>query len=345
MENGYKVYIKKDFSEIGIKKDYDKVLIITDENVKRLYIDDFIRTLDLKNIIYYTINPGENSKSIKVYEEAFKFCIENGMSRKSLIIALGGGVVGDLSGFIASTYMRGIDLIHCPTTLLSQVDSSIGGKTGINLGNYKNVIGSFYRPEYIYMNINTLKTLNSNEFLSGLSEVIKYALICDYKFLDYLLKNRNKILNLEYECLIYIVQKCSNIKIDIVKKDEKESGIRKILNLGHTFGHGLEKLGGFSHGFAVAIGTHMAFRLSYKKGYIDKAYYDKVLNIYKAYGIPITFDDINSADILDVMKKDKKNSFLKINLVLPTGHSALDVVDNIDEKEMLYVIEEVKNEF
>lgn len=345
MENGYTVYIKKDFSEIDIKKDYDKVLIITDENVKKLYLDNFIRTLNLKNIIQYIIKPGENSKSLEVYEDIFKFCIENEVSRKSLIIAFGGGVVGDLSGFIASTYMRGIDLIHCPTTLLSQVDSSIGGKTGINLGNYKNVIGSFYRPEFIHININTLKTLNHNEFLSGLSEVIKYALICDYEFLDYLLKNKNKILNLDEECLIYIVKKCSNIKIDIVKKDEKESGIRKTLNLGHTFGHGIEKLGNLSHGFAVAIGTHMAFRLSYKKGYINKSYYEKVLRIYKEYNIPISFNNINSTDILNIMKKDKKNSFSKINLVLPTGHSAVEVINNIDEDDILYVIQEVGNEF
>ncbi|WP_099187893.1 3-dehydroquinate synthase [Tepidibacter mesophilus] len=349
MESGYKVYIKKDFNEIDIKKNYDKVLVITDENVKKLYINDFIRTLNLKkkniNIKQYIINPGENSKNLKVYEDIFKFCIENELSRKSLIIALGGGVVGDLSGFIASTYMRGIDLIHCPTTLLSQVDSSIGGKTGINLGNYKNVIGSFYRPEFIYININTLKTLSYNEFLSGISEVIKYALICDYEFLDYLLKNKDKILNLDSGCLIYIVEKCSNIKINIVKKDEKESGIRKILNLGHTFGHGIEKLGGLSHGFAVAIGTHMAFKLAYKKGYINKAYYEKVLSVYKSYDIPITFDGINSIDILKVMKKDKKNSFSKINLVLPTGHSSVDVVDNIDENETINVIEEVRDEF
>ncbi|WFD09188.1 3-dehydroquinate synthase [Tepidibacter hydrothermalis] len=345
MENGYKVYIKKDFSEIDIKKDYDKVLIITDENVKKLYMDNFIRTLNFKNIIQYIIEPGENSKTLNVYEDVFKFCIENEVSRKSLIIALGGGVVGDLSGFIASTYMRGIDLIHCPTTLLSQVDSSIGGKTGINLGNYKNIIGSFYRPEFIHININTLKTLKHNEFLSGLSEVIKYALICDYEFLDYLLNNKSKILNLDEECLTYIVKKCSNIKIDVVKKDEKESGIRKTLNLGHTFGHGIEKLGNLSHGFAVAIGTHIAFRLSYKKGYINKSYYEKALSVYKAYNIPISFNGINSMDILKIMKKDKKNSFSKINLVLPTGHSSVEVVDNIDEEEILYVIQEVGNEF
>lgn len=345
MENEYKVYIKKDFSEIDIKKDYDKILIITDENIEKLYMYDFTRNLNFKNIIRYTINPGEDSKSLKVYEDIFRFCIESELSRKSLIIGLGGGVVGDLSGFVASTYMRGIDIIHCPTTLLSQVDSSIGGKTGINLENYKNIIGSFYRPKFIHININTLKTLDCSEFLSGLSEVIKYALICDYEFLDYLLKNKDKILNLDEECLIYIVKKCSNIKIDIVKKDEKESGIRKILNLGHTFGHGIEKLGGFSHGFAVAIGTHMAFRLAYKKGYIYKSYYDRVLNVYKSYNIPITFKGIDSIDILEIMKKDKKNSFSKINLVLPAGHSDVDVVNNIDEKEILCVIEEVKNEF
>ncbi|SHH12667.1 3-dehydroquinate synthase [Tepidibacter thalassicus] len=345
MEKGDIVYIEKDFENFSLKKYYDKILIITDKNVKKLYIDDFVKNIKYDNVLVYDIEPGEKSKCLNVYEDILKFCIMNGLSRKSLIISLGGGVVGDLSGFVASTYMRGVDLIHCPTTLLAQVDSSIGGKTGINLGIYKNVIGTFYQPEFIYVNINTLKTLQKDEFLSGLSEVIKYGLIYDCYFLDYLMSNKKNILDLDESSLIYIVNKSLNIKIDIVKKDEKESNLRKILNLGHSFGHGIEKIGKLSHGYAISIGTHMAFRLALKKKFIDKDYYDKVVNIYKEYNLPITFKGIDSKYILDIMKKDKKNSYLKFSLVLPVGYGKVDIFEDIKEYEILSVIEEVKNEF
>ncbi|SHK03105.1 3-dehydroquinate synthase [Tepidibacter formicigenes] len=345
MEKGDKVYIERDFKKFNLIKEYDKILVITDKNVKKLYVNNFIKSLKYDNTLVYDISSGEESKCLSVYEDIFKFCIENGLSRKSLIISLGGGVVGDLSGFVASTYMRGIDLVHCPTTLLSQVDSSIGGKTGINLGIYKNIIGSFYQPEFIYININTLKTLQKDEFLSGLSEVIKYGLIYDYDFLDYIIENKEKILDLDEDSLIYIVNKSSSIKLDIVKKDEKESNLRKILNLGHSFGHGIEKLGKFSHGYAVSIGTHMAFRLALKKKLINKDYYDKVIKIYKEYNLPMTFKNINSKYILDIMKKDKKNSYLKFSLVLPVGCGKVDIIEDTKEEEILSVIEEVRNEF
>lgn len=345
MEDKYKILIENDFKNFKLTNDYDKVLIITDDNVKRLYLDDFLKQSNLNDVLIYSVPPGEESKSIKIYEDIFKFSLDNGLNRKSLILTLGGGVVGDLGGFIASTYMRGIDLIHLPTTLLSQVDSSIGGKNGINIENYKNVMGSFYNPKYIYMNVNTIKTLRRSEFLSGLSEVIKYGLIYDYEFLNYLLENNEDILNLNEKNLLYIIRKCSNIKLDIVKLDEKESNIRKVLNLGHSFGHGIEKLGKLSHGYAVSIGTHMAFKLSLNKKFIDKDYYDKVINLYKSFNLPTSYKNIDSREILDIMKRDKKNSYSKFNLILPIGHGKVDIIDVVKEEEILCVIEEVGNEY
>ena len=191
-------------------------------------------------IYEYIVPEGEDSKSLSVYEEIIKYCIRINLSRKSLIIALGGGVVGDLAGFVASTYMRGIDVCQIPTSLLAQVDSSVGGKTGLNIGNLKNVIGTFYQPKFTYINIDALKTLPHSEFISGMAEVIKYSLIYDYDFLDYLIDNSEKILDKDNETLCYMVEKCIQIKADIVSKDEKEGGLRKILNFGHTFGHGVE---------------------------------------------------------------------------------------------------------
>ena len=343
MEKINKVLIEGSFHKFDLPKKYDSILIITDDNVYKEQLDDFIKCFNNEVIYEYIISSGEESKNLGIYEEIMKYCVQNNISRKSVVIALGGGVVGDLAGFVASTYMRGIDLIQVPTTLLSQVDSSIGGKTGINMGIYKNIIGSFYQPELVYINVNALKTLHKDEFISGLAEVIKYSLIDDYEFLDYLMQNSNSILNFHEERLRYIINKCVNTKLDIVKKDEKENDLRRVLNLGHTFGHGIEKLGKLSHGFAVSIGTVMAFKFSLKRGYINNDYYNKLIKVYNLYNLPITFNDIDSKDIIEVMKKDKKNSFGRFNLVIPTDYGKVRVIDDATEDEIYQVIEEIKN--
>ena len=310
-----------------------------------------------KSIYEYIVPVGENSKTIEVYEEIMRFCIRINLSRKSVIVALGGGVVGDLAGFIASTYMRGIDVIQVPTSLLAQVDSSVGGKCGINLGNLKNIIGSFYQPKLTYINVNALKTLPKEEFVGGMAEVIKYSIIYDYDFLDFLIDNSDKILNKDNETLLYMVKKCIEIKADIVSKDEKEGGLRKILNFGHTFGHGVEKLCKISHGEAVSIGMYMAFKLSLEKGYIDESYYNKFIQVCEKFNLPLKFDiptyDENeitedykekiNKEILEIMKSDKKNSFGKINLIVPVGIGVVEIIDNIDEYEILNIIKGANN--
>lgn len=347
----------ENLSKFNINEIYDEVLIISDENVYNHQLDRFINSLKAKVVYEYIIPAGEDSKSLSVYEEIIKYCIRINLSRKSLIIALGGGVVGDLGGFIASTYMRGIDVCQIPTSLLSQVDSSVGGKTGINIGNLKNIIGTFYQPKFTYINIEALKTLPHNEFITGMAEVIKYSIIYDYDFLDYLINNSENILNKDNETLHYMVKKCIEIKADIVSKDEKEGGLRKILNFGHTFGHGVEKLCKISHGEAVSIGMNMAFKLSLEKGYIDGSYYDKFTKACDKFNLPLKFnisldeeyeitdeskDKINK-EILEIMKNDKKNSFGKINLILPVGFGKVKIIDDIDEDEILNIIKGVNN--
>lgn len=352
--NGREVY---DLAKININEIYDEVLIISDENVYNHQLDKFIDNIKAKMIYEYIIPAGEDSKSLSVYEDVMKYCIRINLSRKSLIIALGGGVVGDLAGFVASTYMRGIDVCQIPTSLLSQVDSSVGGKTGINIGNFKNIIGTFYQPKFTYINIEALKTLPYDEFISGMAEVIKYSIIYDYDFLDYLIINSEKLLSRDSNVLHYVVKKCIEIKADIVSKDEKEGGLRKILNFGHTFGHGVEKLCKISHGEAVSIGMNMAFKLALEKGYIDKSYYGRFIEVCNKFSLPLNFnlyideeekvteDKINeiNKNVLQIMKNDKKNSFGKINLIIPIGLGSVKIIDNINDDEILSIIKGVNN--
>lgn len=347
----------ENLSKFNINEIYDEVLIISDENVYNHQLDNFINNIKAKTVYEYIIPAGEYSKSLSVYEEIIKYCIRINLSRKSLIIALGGGVVGDLAGFLASTYMRGIDVCQVPTSLLSQVDSSVGGKTGINIGNFKNIIGAFYQPKFTYINIDALKTLSYNEFIAGMAEVIKYSIIYDYDFLDYLINNSENILNKDNKTLHYMVKKCIEIKADIVSKDEKEGNLRKILNFGHTFGHGVEKLCKISHGEAISIGMNMAFKLALEKGYINGSYYDKFINACDKFNLPLNFnislyekdeiteeskDKINK-EILEIMKNDKKNSFGKINLILPIGFGKVKIIDDIADGEILNIIKGVNN--
>ena len=191
---------------LNISEVYDEILILTDENVYNHQLENFINSINVKMIYEYIVPAGEDSKSLSIYEDIIKYCTKINLSRKSLIIALGGGVIGDLAGFVASTYMRGIDICQIPTSLLAQVDSSVGGKTGINIGNLKNIIGTFYQPKFTYININALKTLPECEFISGMAEVIKYGIIYDYKLLDYIIENSEKILDRDNEILTYIIK-------------------------------------------------------------------------------------------------------------------------------------------
>ena len=341
------IYMDDSYKGLGeilnLREDYDCVLILSDANVYNAQGDKFIKNLNAQIVYEYIVNPGEDAKSIDVYEKIIEYCVKINLSRKSLLISLGGGVVGDLGGFIASTYMRGIDFVQVPTTLLAQVDSSIGGKTGINIGDFKNIIGTFYQPKLTYINSQALETLSDEEFKGGMSEVIKYSLIYDYEFLDYLIENSKDILNKDKEKLYYVVKKCASIKAEVVGKDEKESGLRKILNFGHTFGHGVEKLCKISHGFAISIGMNMAFKLSLKENLITQEYYEKFLKVCECYDLPLNFEEIEASRVLNIMKSDKKNSFAKINLVLPVGLGKVDVIDTIEEEKILDIIKECRN--
>ena len=290
----------------------DKVAIITDTNVEPLYYDSIKKLLEGKTVYKFTIPAGEKSKNAQTYIGLVNELAKAGLSRKSTIIGLGGGVVGDLAAFIASTYMRGVDYVAIPTTLLSMVDSSVGGKTGIDLDAGKNLLGTFFQPDAVYIDVSFLSTLPKREVTSGLGEIMKYA------FIDNRITPKD-LENIDYESLIV---KSLEIKRDIVERDEKESGDRMLLNFGHTVGHAIEKLYNYelSHGECVIKGMYYAIKSSYRLGFMSENDYDEALKFLKRSGV-LEGCEFTPEQILSVMKSDKKADGREVNFVFTSGFS------------------------
>ncbi|MDI9476915.1 MAG: 3-dehydroquinate synthase [Natronincolaceae bacterium] len=319
-ENSYNILIGK-----GLLGDLENLaehspeqnFIITDKNINALY-GNYLDALDSYERI--VIEPGEQSKSIDVTANILKQMLEKGASRRSKVIAFGGGVVGDLAGFCSAIYMRGIPFVQIPTTLLAQVDSSVGGKTGINLLHYKNSIGAFHQPVKVIIDTGLLHTLPYKELLSGIGEIIKYGIIYDYEFFKYVARNIEKIKKCDEDIMPYVVKRCCEIKAEIVSRDEKEEGLRKILNFGHTIGHALEGITDFSkyaHGEAVIIGMYYETIMAKKMGIVDEEYAAEILNFLDGLGIDLNIDDYPVLELADWMLKDKKNVGGKISFILP----------------------------
>ncbi len=299
----------------------DAWIVITDETVDSLYGQKLVKDWNHDEAHTIVLPPGENAKNLKTVEVVLNRMLDLGVTRSSGILALGGGVVGDVAGFCASVYMRGIPYVQVPTTLLAQVDSSVGGKTGVNLPQGKNAVGSFYQPQGVYIDVKTLATLPMRHLISGLAEVIKYGVIYDYEFLGYLQQHFDDILRLEEDAATKIITRCCEIKAQIVAEDEKEEGIRKILNYGHTVGHALEIAAGYgqyTHGEAVLIGMLVEARMSKELGLIDIEYYQEIVTLIQRTGFELYFDANWRESLLDNMKKDKKNRGGKISFILPS---------------------------
>lgn len=267
------------------------------------------------------IPDGEEYKDFFWSHHLLTCLLKNRLDRNSCIVALGGGVIGDISGFAASLYMRGLHFIQIPTTLLAQVDSSVGGKTGVNHSLGKNMIGSFYQPRLVRIDPDTLKTLPEREFLSGVAEVIKYGVIRDSALFDFMERNRDAVRRLDTGALEFIIGRSCAIKAEVVSHDERESGLRAILNFGHTVGHAVETETGYSrylHGEAVAIGMHYAARLSASMGMLDTSQADRIEALIEAYGLPSRLPgDLNRDALLSHMQIDKKTVAGEIRFVLP----------------------------
>ena len=320
-----------------------KAIIVTDKTVAPLYGNIVLGSLseckfDVKLV---SIEPGEGQKAIATAEELYESLFDHEMDRKSLIVALGGGVLGDLAGFVASTFMRGIPFVQIPTTLLAQVDSSIGGKVAVNHPRGKNMIGCFYQPKLVFIDTATLQTLPKAEIIAGMVEVIKYGMIKDPVFFEYIEKHLPEIMELDDIALEKIIHDSCMIKAQIVELDEKEEGLRAILNYGHTIGHALEALTSYKkyrHGEAVAMGMIYATKIAREMNLADGTVLERQESLLKELGLSLKDNELNPNDIVRILYQDKKTTGGKLRLVLPTRIGDVKITDKISDKVILKVL-------
>tara|TARA_X000000368_G_scaffold181122_1_gene142995 strand:+ start:41 stop:1147 length:1107 start_codon:yes stop_codon:yes gene_type:complete len=304
--------------------DFDKCLIVIDKKIPKKFISNIKKSLKNKKIYVLFFNASEKNKNLNSVNKILEILLKENFSRNDCLISLGGGIIGDVSGFVASLFKRGLKFVNIPTTLLAQVDSSIGGKTGVNSKFGKNLIGSFYQPSLVISDTQFLKSLSKREIICGYGEILKHSIIDDKKFFNFLNRNLKKILNLSSPFIEKAIYESCKIKKKIVEKDEKETGLRKVLNFGHTFAHAYEAGLGYSHklnhGEAVILGMKTALSFSLKENILNKSEYNLILNHIDNSGISFSIKkyfsikDLNK--ILSFMIKDKKNNSENINLVL-----------------------------
>ncbi|RJQ40488.1 MAG: 3-dehydroquinate synthase [Nitrospiraceae bacterium] len=300
-----------------------KIAVISNPAVNRFYGKKVLNSIKSSGFdaIPVIIPDGEKYKDISIVQKIYGELLKHRLDRKSALIALGGGVIGDITGFAASTYMRGIDYIQIPTTLLAQVDSSVGGKTGVNHKLGKNMIGTFYQPKLVWIDIDTLRTLPKRELLAGLAEVIKYGVIWDAKLFAFLENNRDKIISLDRKALTYLIKRSCEIKAAVVSKDERESGLRAILNYGHTIGHAIETATGYRkylHGEALAIGMRIEARLAERLGFITGRTAQRIKALIDEYCLPSEMPaKINLKSMMSSMQLDKKSVAGELKFILP----------------------------
>jgi len=321
------------FAEAGLAS--HKPIIVTDCNVANIYLKDF--PLQAPHIV---LPAGEAEKNFASLGNLLTAFHQAGLDKSSLALALGGGVVSDITGFAASVYMRGISYVSLPTTLLSMVDSSLGGKTGIDFGGVKNLVGSFHHPKLIYANISTLQTLCRDQYISGLAEVIKYGIIANGDFFDYLCANRESIAAKNPDVLEKIIRTSCKIKTKIVQRDEKDIGIRQILNYGHTFGHAIESLCGFSlpHGHCVALGMVCAANFS------QMFHVEHIKELLNFFGLPVKLPegyDFNAEEIYSMMRRDKKSKDGQMTLIVSHRIGSAEIIEGVRKEGVMMAIETI----
>lgn len=323
-----------------------KVMVVTNETIAPLYLEQLKASLEGLVVDTVILPDGEQYKNLEVLNQIFSALLEQLHSRDTTIVALGGGVIGDMAGFAASCYQRGVPFIQVPTTLLSQVDSSVGGKTAVNHPMGKNMIGAFYQPKSVVIDIDCLKTLPERELSAGLAEVIKYGIIYDFAFFEWLEANLDALLALEPEAMSYAIARCCEIKAEVVRQDERESGIRALLNLGHTFGHAIEAEQGYGqwlHGEAVGAGMVMAAHCAELLGLVDQAQVARMTALIERAKLPVSPpSEMGVEQFLPHMLRDKKVLNGVLRLVLPTSIGSAKVVDTAKESDIKAVIERVR---
>lgn len=321
-----------------------QVMIVTNTTVEKLYLQPLVDGLKADFEVMSVVLPdGEQYKTQQYIDQIYDALMDNHCSRDVTLVALGGGVVGDMTGFAAASFMRGVNFIQIPTTLLSQVDSSVGGKTGINHPKGKNMIGAFWQPQMVLADMHTLTTLPKRELSAGMAEVIKYALIMDSTFLSWLEDNMSALMALDKDILAQAVARCCQYKADIVAQDERESGKRALLNFGHTFGHVIETHEGYGqwlHGEAVAVGMIQASQLSEKMGWITEQEVGRIINILKSALLPIKPPGIDTQIALDLMQHDKKVKSGQIRLILLKSVGEAVVTADFEQAQLEAVLTE-----
>jgi 3-dehydroquinate synthase len=311
-------------------------VLITDSHVEQPHAARVVESLEQANIRVdlVAVPPGESSKSVDNADQLWRILLEFGADRKSIVVAVGGGVVGDLAGFVAASYARGIGFVQVPTTLLAQVDSSVGGKVGVNLPGAKNMVGAFWQPAGVLIDTDVLETLPVREYRAGLAEVVKYGVILDAVFFDYLEQNVAGLNSREPDVLQHIIARCCELKAQVVSADEREeTGLRAVLNYGHTFCHAIEAetgYGQFLHGEAVAIGMLCASRLAESMGRIDAEITHRQRELLKALGLSLTVPDVDHERLVRAMAKDKKAEHGELRFVLPTRMGHVELVGDVD---------------
>lgn len=327
--------------ELSMLWRYKKVAIISNPTVAALYLPNIRQLFAQQQVIDLLLPDGEAYKNLQSFEQVNSFLLENGIPRDALLVALGGGVIGDLTGFVAACYQRGTAFVQIPTTLLSQVDSSVGGKTAVNHPLGKNMIGAFNQPQAVLIDTQVLSSLPKREFSAGMAEVVKYGLLGDATFFAWLEQQQHAIAALQEPQLSQMIRHCCQMKADIVSRDETEQGERALLNLGHTFGHAIEAWLGYGewlHGEAVAVGMMMAFELAAARGWVSAQELVRVRALLLAFDLPVLPPTgMQIADFMPYMKTDKKVKDGRMRFILPKELGLAIIVDDVTETELQQV--------
>lgn len=339
----YDIVLRDSFKDLGkelaaLGTANKKICIVSDSNVAPLYLSEIRKQIAgcCRQVTEYVFPAGEEHKNLDTVQGVYEHLILNKFDRKDILLALGGGVTGDLCGFAAATYLRGVDFVQVPTTLLSQVDSGIGGKTGVDFNSYKNMVGAFHMPRLVYTNVSVLKTLPAQQFSAGMGEVIKHGLICDRNYFQWLYENHDKIMELDGEVCRIMITGSDLIKRQVVENDPTEQNERATLNFGHTLGHAIEKLKNFSmlHGHCVALGALAAMDICLHRGLVteeDVASYRQAMEVFQ---LPMTVTGMDSRTVIEATKNDKKMEagVIKFILLNGVGHGFID--RTVTEEEM-----------
>lgn len=326
--------------------DLSHALVISDEAVESPWVGQIMTAFDQKatavRVSGTSVRSGEVSKSIDEFNRLLKWILAEGGDRKSVVIAVGGGVIGDLAGYVAASFARGLRFVQVPTTLLAMVDSSVGGKTGINLPTAKNMVGAFWQPSLVLIDSDVLSTLPDRSYLSGLAEVVKYGVIDDADFFQWLEINALPLVNRQSEAVRYAIEKSCQSKARVVGEDEREtSGRRAILNYGHTFAHAIEATCGYGkllHGEAVSIGMEMAARLAQELGLVEDDLLERQTRLLQKCRLPVVLPEADPDQMLPVMMRDKKVEHGKLRFILPSKIGSVDLVGNVDQQLVREVI-------